>query len=154
MRAEGRPRRPLRLFVAIAAATLVADQASKAVVLRHLKEGASFPAWGRTLYLTVTHNRGSAFGLLENRDALLLAIGGAVCLGALLLVLFRPDLRGCYLLPLALIWGGSAGNLLDRLQRGAVVDFVDLRVWPVFNLADAAITVGFLILAYQLGRRR
>ena len=55
---------------------------------------------------------------------------------------------------LGLVWGGSVGNLIDRLRTGAVIDFIDLRVWPVFNVADIAITVGFVALATRLLLRR
>jgi signal peptidase II len=57
-------------------------------------------------------------------------------------------------IPLGLIVGGALGNLLDRIRLGAVVDFVDLQVWPVFNAADTAITVGMLLLAVEMFRRR
>jgi signal peptidase II len=57
-------------------------------------------------------------------------------------------------LPLGLVLGGSLGNLVDRTRTGAVVDFVDLQVWPVFNLADVAITVGVALLMLDIARRR
>ena len=53
-----------------------------------------------------------------------------------------------------LITGGAAGNILDRFLYGYVVDFIDIRVWPVFNIADCAITVGVVILAAQVLRKR
>jgi signal peptidase II len=57
-------------------------------------------------------------------------------------------------LPMGLVLGGSLGNVLDRIRAGGVTDFIDLRVWPVFNLADVAITVGIGLLAIGLIRRR
>ena len=51
---------------------------------------------------------------------------------------------------LALILGGAMGNLIDRIQSGYVIDFIDLRVWPVFNLADSAISIGAVLLAIEL----
>ncbi len=154
MRASDASRRPLRLFIAVSAITIILDQLSKSLVLRHFPDGRPVPVLGRLLYFTVTSNTGSAFSLFQNQDSLLIGVGIAICLVILLLVSFRPDLQCCYMFPLALIWGGSLGNLLDRLRRSAVVDFIDLRFWPVFNISDVAITVGFLVLAYQLVRRR
>ncbi len=145
--------RPLAYFAAIAAVTLVVDQCAKALVLRHLEMGQSIPLLGSLVRLTLTHNTGSAFSLVRQSDALLISVGVLVCGGLAALVALRPDLQCCHIVPLALIWGGSMGNLLDRLSRGAVVDFIDLHVWPVFNVADMAITVGFVVLAIQLIRR-
>jgi len=70
------------------------------------------------------------------------------------LVLLRRNLPRFQAVLLAVIWGGSVGNLLDRLRTGGVTDFIDLRVWPVFNVADIAITVGFAALAIRLLLRR
>lgn len=147
-------RRPLLFFIAVSAMTLILDQLSKALVLRHLSEGHPVSLLGRVVCLNLTTNTGSAFNLLQNQGDVLVGIGIAICLIIMALVVLRPDLQCCYMLPLALVWGGSLGNLLDRLHRGAVVDFIDLRVWPVFNISDIAITIGFLVLAYQLLRRR
>lgn len=58
---------------------------------------------------------------------------------------------------MGLILGGALGNLLDRLRLGYIIDFLDFRVWPVFNLADSAITVGIILLGIELllqGKRR
>ncbi|MEW6230066.1 MAG: signal peptidase II, partial [Bacillota bacterium] len=54
----------------------------------------------------------------------------------------------------ALVLGGAIGNLIDRVRVGYVIDFIDLRFWPVFNLADAAITVGALVLVYGAVQRK
>jgi signal peptidase II len=145
--------RPLATFAAIAAVTLALDQCTKVLALRHLHTGQSLSLLGTPLRLTLTHNTGSAFNLVHQSDVLLIGLGVLVCGGIAALVALRPDLQCCHVVPLALIWGGSMGNLLDRLTRGAVVDFVDLQVWPVFNVADVAITVGFVVLAIQLIRR-
>jgi signal peptidase II len=154
MGASASARRPLRFFIAVAAMTLTFDQLTKALVLRHIADGTSVPVVGKWLFLTVTTNTGSAFSLFQNQGTVLLAAGIGICAAILGLVALRPDLQCCYMLPLALIWGGSLGNLLDRLRRSAVVDFIDLRFWPVFNVSDVAITVGFAILTYQLVVRR
>lgn len=80
----------------------------------------------------------------------------AVILAGFLWMAFR--LRGVCPLhvkaALGLVLGGAAGNLLDRLRFGGVIDFLDFRVWPVFNLADSCITVGAVLMAWDLWVRR
>jgi signal peptidase II len=85
---------------------------------------------------------------------LLVAVGLLFCLVVPVVVFRRPGLTVSQASMLALLWAGSAGNVIDRLRTGAVIDFVDLRVWPVFNVADIAITVGFVVLAWRLVTRR
>jgi signal peptidase II len=137
------------VFLAICGSTLLADQLIKALVLRVLVPGSRVKILGWAT-LSVIRNRASAFGLVESPWVL---IGlGALVSAAILAYTFayvlrrRPELSP----PLALILGGSLGNLFDRLRTGAVIDFVDVHVWPVFNVADAAITLGAVWLAVLL----
>jgi signal peptidase II len=103
--------------------------------------------------LALTRNKAGAFGL-GGAFVPLLAVGATVLVVVLVL---RGDLVRRPLLAVAagLVLGGAVGNLVDRmfrgpgLLRGAVVDFVDLRWWPVFNLADSAITCGCLLLLWS-----
>ena len=135
--------------MAVAGAVLVLDQLSKAWALEALADGPINLIGG--VRFNLTFNKAGAFGL-----------GGAfipfLALGALALVIVmavtggtrRPSLA----VALGLVLGGALGNLADRVFRepglldGAVVDFVDLRVWPIFNLADSAITIGCLLLLF------
>jgi signal peptidase II len=112
------------------------------------------PLFGGPLQLTLTRNTGSAFGLIS-ASAVLVVAGILVSVVVLAYVAAgRLTARPRRALPLGLVLGGSLGNLADRLRLGAVVDFIDLRVWPVFNVADIAITVGVGLLALDLLRRR
>ncbi|HEX2273814.1 MAG TPA: signal peptidase II [Acidimicrobiales bacterium] len=142
--------------MAAAAAVLVADQLTKAWALTALEDGPI--ALVGPVRLALTYNSAAAFGL-----------GGAfvpfLAVGALVLVIVlvaRGDVTRSPVLAAAagLVVGGAFGNLADRLfrspglLRGAVVDFVDLRWWPVFNLADAAITCGCVALVWSGWRSR
>lgn len=149
-----RPTRPVALFSALAGATLCVDQMAKRVAEQALRLDQPVPLVGQWIRLRLTYNAASAFGLLS-WHWLLVAIGGAVCLVILGYVLLWRGLRRHpdRAVALGFILGGSLGNLTDRLRMRAVVDFIDLRVWPVFNLADIAITVGFVLLAVTLIRR-
>ncbi len=154
MRASTICGRPSAFVFAVAAAALAVDQSSKLAAVATLVEGGSVPVLGDWVRLTLTHNTGSAFGLVSS-SAVLIAAGGLVCLGiAAYALLGGPSRAPRRELPLGLVLGGSLGNLVDRVRTGGVVDFVDLRVWPVFNLADAAITVGVALLAFDIVRRR
>ena len=143
-------RRPL-VLAAVAGVVVALDQATKSLALEALADGPIDLVW--TLRLNLSYNRGAAFGLGEGLAPLLVAAGVA-----LLVVLagFSRSLTGR--LPtfaLGLVLGGAAGNLVDRLVRGhdgAVVDFIDLQWWPVFNVADMAIVCGAVLLVLTSGR--
>jgi signal peptidase II len=120
-------------------------------VEQRLAFGARIPLlpW---LALTHVHNHGIAFSLLDTVSWILPA---AIAL-TLLLMLFYNKARWMRapLAPwaLALLAGGAIGNLLDRLRVGAVIDYIDLSIWPVFNLADVAVTLGAGLLLLTLLR--
>lgn len=139
--------------VAVAVAVFLLDRAAEQWVLTHLPPNQPIAVWRPVLWLLLTENRGAAFGLLtESRDLLIavavLVIGG---IGVFLLRVRRttPKLA----VGLGLILGGAAGNLWDRLVAGRVVDYIDLRFWPVFNVADSAIVVGMALLLWEAWRR-
>jgi len=135
---------------------LATDQLTKHVILSTLTLGQSLPIIPSVLHLTYVQNTGAAFGLFENMTAVLAVLS---CLAAAWIVRelrtgrMRHDDR---IWALALVLGGAIGNLIDRTVYGYVVDFIDLRVWPVFNMADAAITIGvlWLLIPAVLQRRR
>jgi len=153
MGAAAPARRTLAVFLAVAVAVLGLDQVTKALALVHLSGRAPMPLLGTIVRLSLVHNPGSAFGLVQ-AGGLLVVVGVACCVLIPALVLLRRNLPRFQAVLLAVIWGGSVGNLLDRLRTGGVTDFIDLRVWPVFNVADIAITVGFAALAIRLLLRR
>jgi signal peptidase II len=136
--------------VAGAAAVVALDQATKWWALQELAERTIDLAW--TLRLRLVFNTGAAFGF-GARFAPLLAL---LALAIVVYLLRRTELLHTRTgaLGVALVLGGAIGNLLDRVFRdgggflgGAVVDFIDLQWWPVFNVADVAITVGALAVA-------
>lgn len=125
------------------------DQLTKLIVLSRLSYGASVTLLG-PVDITLVRNPGGAFGLFQTWAVPLTVVSVAVVTG--IVVISR---KGCPLSPLvgtalALQLGGASGNLIDRLRLGHVVDFINLRVWPIFNLADVSITIGILLLAGYL----
>ena len=139
-------------FWGAAAAILLVDQLAKLAVRHWLSLGVSLPVIPRILDLTHVQNPGAAFGVFPGGTAAFLVVSLGVCsfLGAAgpRLCLGRPLLFWA----LSCQFGGALGNLLDRLVFGAVTDFLDFHVWPVFNLADCALTVGAGLLILYLIR--
>jgi len=138
-------------FWAIAFFVLVLDQLLKFSVISKLTPLRSIPVIGNFFYISYVKNTGAAFGLFAGQMAFLIIIGLAVCAVVVYFHFKVPFSSHFTQTSLALILGGSIGNLVDRIFRGYVVDFIDFRFWPAFNLADIAVNFGiFLIIVIQL----
>ena len=127
---------------------VAADQATKALVRANVELGdrdGVLPG----IELVHVRNRGVAFGLFANGGLVLVAIG-VVSVIALLAFFATHSRRPLVWLPTGLLLGGAAGNLIDRMRQGFVTDFIDLPLWPAFNVADSCITIGVLSLLYVL----
>ena len=141
-------------FFTTALLLVAADQLSKLGIRSNLAIGESLFEVG-FFRLTRVHNAGAAFGLFQGQSFLLTIIA-LVGVAALLLYAFffhhRFPFLGNWLgkLALGLVLGGTVGNLIDRVYLGYVTDFIDFNFWPAFNIADSAIVVGVIILAYSL----
>lgn len=133
----------------IAGLTLVGDQLTKFLVAASCTPGESLPLIPRALHLTYVQNTGAAFGLFKGQAALF------IVLSLLVIAWIGREFLAKRVLPRAVAWGyalvlgGAAGNLLDRMRLGHVVDFIDVRVWPVFNVGDSAITIGVALLVWR-----
>jgi signal peptidase II len=136
----------------IGAAVVAVDQLTKEWALRALHDGPVHLAW--TLQLKLTINSGAAFGLGRGLGPVLIVAGLGVTV-VLVIAARSVSLGRGGTLALGLVLGGALGNLADRLFRdqGGVVDFVDLQWWPVFNMADVAISVGAVLLAFTARER-
>ncbi len=129
---------------ALCALVLIADQAAKAAIEHNLVIGQQVEVLG-PLELTLSHNRGVAFGLAGGGGFLLIAVG-LLALGVVGWLFARDPTRPWMWVATGLVAGGALGNLTDRIRANAVTDFIDLPPWPPFNLADIAITVGVIVL--------
>ena len=141
--------RARRWYLAIALVVVVLDQVSKTWALNALDDGRVIDVvW--TLRFALGFNSGMAFSKAEGWGPVI-GVVATVVLVYLLSTLRRAG-SGVSATGLALVIGGASGNLVDRLfrgdawMRGSVVDFIDLQWWPVFNVADSAITVGAVLL--------
>lgn len=133
----------------IAASIILIDQLTKFLALRFLQLNISVPVIKNFFNLTLVYNHGGAFGFFQNQLWLFLAVS-ILATGTILYNLKNKANSKIFNLALIFILGGAIGNLIDRLRFGYVVDFLDFRVWPVFNIADSAITVAALLLTWEL----
>jgi len=128
------------------------DQAVKAWTREALAVGESIPLWPGVFHITHTQNRGMAFSLLEGQTPVLV-LAAVVVTGLIVAAQRRLGARLPALLgwALALALGGAVGNLIDRIRLGYVTDLFDARIihFPVFNVADTAITFGIALLAWR-----
>lgn len=129
---------------------IVSDQIIKYIVSNNMYLGQSIPVVPQIFHLTYILNPGAAFGILENQRWLFICIA-AVLIGAVVYFYKRiKQLAKMFRLGIALLFGGAIGNMIDRIFIGRVVDYMDFRIWPVFNLADVAIVSGCVIIAVYL----
>ncbi|MBU1726989.1 MAG: signal peptidase II [Candidatus Omnitrophica bacterium] len=137
----------------IVTATLALDQLTKFIAAKNLFYGHSVPVIKGFFHFTLIHNRGAAFGILKNQIPLF--IFSSIIAAVLIFFELRSKKhRRLYEVALSLILAGALGNLIDRLLFGYVIDFLDFRVWPVFNIADSAVTVGAILLAWTIIRTK
>jgi signal peptidase II len=134
------------LLAVVALLVFCADQITKAIVTRTLAHGNVVVILGGAAQLEYARNTGAAFSLFRAGGALFAVI--AIVVSAGILVYYRRTSGSPFLVRLALggILGGALGNLVDRVRLGYVVDFIDFRWWPVFNVADSCIVVGVVLL--------
>jgi signal peptidase II len=140
-----------RLFVVVAALVIAVDQYTKHLVAAHFLPDESRIVIPHVLWLTYVQNQHGAFGFFGSNPL------GLAALASLVLVLFfiwyRQERGGLAThLAFALILGGAIGNIIDRVRLHYVVDFFDLRWFPVFNVADSCITIGVCLLLLRMLR--
>ncbi|MGI6703097.1 MAG: signal peptidase II [Clostridia bacterium] len=129
-------------------AVLVADRVTKFLCLQYLVPLGTVPVINGVFHLTYVENTGAAFGMLQGKNWFFIPAVILVSIVLVYLIWSMKDASRYMRISLALILGGAIGNLIDRLWLGYVVDFLDFRVWPVFNVADSCVVVGAVLLGY------
>jgi len=149
----------LWMLLVVAGGVVLLDQISKAVVQNTLPLHQSVVVIPGFFDITHVHNPGGAFGLLAGASStvrtILFLIVSLLAVGLILWFFFKtPSTHRWLAVGFALILGGAAGNLIDRIRFGSVIDFLDVYVgnlhWPAFNIADSAITIGIGIFVAHL----
>ena len=109
----------------------------------------SIPVIKNIFHITVVFNEGAAFGILRGRTNFLIYLGVIFILFFFFLMKKEKEKSRLFLVVCGMILGGALSNLCDRIFFGYVIDYIDLRVWPVFNLSDSCISVGVAVLIWQ-----
>jgi signal peptidase II len=138
--------------LAVCGAVVAIDQGSKAIATSLVARGDREEVLP-FLAFENTRNKGVAFGIAGDVSALLI---GAMLVGLLALLVFlaaRASHRTVLWLAAGMLVGGALGNLADRVRDGAVTDFIDLPLWPTFNLADLSIVTGVFLLILAVDER-
>jgi len=129
------------------------DRVTKFFISELLVYGESLPIIRNILHMTLVHNTGIAFGFFKDQGIIFIVIPiVAIFLLAFNIYYYRQNheaLNRIYIMGFSLILGGAIGNLIDRIVYGHVIDFIDFRIWPVFNIADSAITIGAILIAIK-----
>lgn len=130
---------------------ILLDQTTKTWCLHHLPLNSPQPFLDHILFLTLTFNEKGAFSLLSFSNRIFIFFNGLLLLGLLFYLIGAVLPIGLQIL-LGCLLGGGIGNLIDRITLGHVIDFLDLRFWPVFNVADSAVSFGItgLILSASI----
>ncbi len=148
-------------FWTIAVTILLLDQVTKNIILTSFGLHDSLPVLPGFFNLTYVRNTGAAFGILAGQESwrhLFFQMISVLALGAIVYLFWTSKRDKLALWGSALVLGGAAGNLVDRVRFGYVVDFLDFFIgsyhWPAFNIADSSITVGAFILAMKFLREK
>ena len=134
-------------------AVVLLDQLTKLIVIQNISLTQSIPLISNIFHLTYIQNTGAGFGLFQ--ESIRLLIWFSIIVIGLILYFYEAIPGKKYTqASVALILGGTLSNLIDRIRLGYVIDFLDFRVWPSFNIADAAITIGVVgLIIYMLKKK-
>jgi signal peptidase II len=133
------------LFLLVAATVFVLDRVTKNLIVGNVPYGTEYSAVDHLVWITNIHNSGAAFGVVPAGTAFFALASIVVSIGIVVYVARTPG--GVWRdAVLGLILGGAAGNGFDRLVHGTVTDFITVHWWPVFNMADSAVSVGIVLL--------
>lgn len=144
------------IYYLVAVIIVALDQWTKWLVVKNMELGERIPLLDPTLGLLSHRNRGAAWGMLEGQIWLFSIVTVIVIAG--ILYYFHKEAKGkpLFQLSLMILLGGAIGNFIDRLFRGEVVDFIDVLIpiinydFPIFNIADAALTIGVVMVMIVL----
>jgi signal peptidase II len=149
-------RQALTLAAGVAVIVIAIDQLTKHTIATSIAPNRTIHIIGSVLELVHVRNTGVAFGFLSGGGAVVYAVTAAALVALLTYLLVRPAQRLLWL-PTGMLIGGAIGNVIDRVARGSVIDFIKLPHWPAFNLADTSITIGVIVLVLSIefgGRSR
>ncbi len=132
---------------------VIIDQSTKFLIKKNFQLNQSLPIIKNILHFTYITNTGSAFGLFKGFNYAFVIIS-LIVIGIIFYHLRKIKKNETALqISVGLLLGGSIGNLIDRLYYSAVIDFIDFRIWPIFNIADSAVTISIVILIFIIWKK-
>ena len=131
-----------------------ADQAVKYGIASFMEIGESIPVLPGIFHITYIENPGAAFGMFANQRMIFILAALSVIVAVCAAYRRLMDESRTVRWGVALLLGGAVGNLIDRVRTGRVIDFLDFRIWPVFNIADVGICIGVALLIYTMAFER
>ena len=134
----------------IIAVTLGLDQIVKLLVRQSMYIGESIPIIKGIFHITYIENQGVAFGLFSGHTEMLVVLSILILIGLLVFMWREKSHSLCLQYGVALIVAGALGNIIDRVMKASVTDMFDFRIWPIFNIADIVVCIGFLLLVIYL----
>lgn len=134
----------------VAVIVIFLDQLTKQLVKANFQLNESLPIIKNILHFTYITNTGSAFGLFKSFNIFFIIFSIIVVLAIFYFMRKIKQNERLMQFSVGLLLGGTIGNLIDRISYGYVVDFIDFRIWPVFNVADSAITISIILLIILL----
>jgi len=137
----------------VALIIVLLDQLTKLLIRNNFQLNQSIPIIENIFHFTYLTNTGSAFGMFKGLNLFFILFSIAVAIGILYFMKGIKQNEKMMQLAFGLLFGGTIGNLIDRIALGSVVDFLDFRIWPVFNIADSAVTVSVIILIILLWKK-
>jgi len=135
-----------RFIFSITFLVLILDQITK-ILASNLN--TTKPIINGIFHLTFTKNYGAGFSILQNQTILLILFT-LIAIGFIFYYYNKIPEKKYVMLSVSFILAGAIGNLIDRIRLGYVIDFLDFQIWPVFNIADSAITIGTILLIIYL----
>lgn len=139
------------MFWWIIGTVVVSDQLTKYLIRSTVELNQTVHVFSGLLDLTYIHNYGAAFSILQNKQTFLITFTGIAMVAIILYVIRQGNkLPRAEVAALGLIVAGGLGNLVDRVMRGYVVDFLNIYILPVFNVADMAVCAGSALLVYSV----
>ena len=134
------------LIFSAAFLVILIDQISKFAIRNSMHLSQSIPVVKNIFHITYIQNLGAGFGILQQQRLFLILVSAAVA--CIILFYSKKIGKKDRLLQViaGIVLGGTVGNLIDRIIYGYVIDFLDFRIWPVFNIADSAVTIGVILL--------
>ena len=142
-----------KIMLSVAALVIFLDQLTKFLIKNNFQLNESIPIIKNIFHLTYVTNTGSAFGLFKGFNLFFVLFSIIVIFVIFYYLRQIKEKDKMVIYSIGLLLGGTIGNLIDRIAYDAVIDFIDFRVWPVFNIADSAVTISVILLIILLWKK-